>query len=335
MITSSPTITLTSSPALAYPLTPGPVITKDNASQVELLGSIQEKLLTSSLLQNHLAWSPDNKIIAVTTNGDGVQFIDPLNMKAVGSIMQNVQGLIDKPSGISYSPDGKTIAVAIPVGIDSYPGDIAFYDVITYKPVRKNLRELDVNNIKYSHNGRWLAVATTQDFLVDNIANNSWPIHFGYDGYNGNFTYANISPNDQYVAFGGLDSTELMYSTSTWSVVFQDKNGVGGGLCFSPDNKYYITGVGINKWSLGSFTLMKSFGSKENNIHLCDYGKMGDIVIWDTPDIDIVNEGTGEIINSLKIEDVSDMAFSPDGRFIAALGRDNNVYELCLWGIPA
>jgi WD40 repeat protein len=308
----------------------GSIITKENAAQIELLGSIKENL-TESLIGSHLAWSPDGKEIALTTNGDGVRIIDPLTMKEVGEIKQNVQGLIDRPSDVAYSPDGKTIAIAIPTGIFSYPNNVAFYDVITHKTVQKTIHWSGINIINYSHNGRWFTYGSDGTIFVINLQNIQGKELMRYDSDDeSRFNYAIFSPNDKYFAFAGMDFPVQIYDTSSWNSVYKYDGG-GGGLCFSPDNKYFVNGKGI--WSMDNINIVKEFG-RELYINVCDYGINGDIIINGEAPIQILDAKTGEVLNLLKGDkDIFDIALSPDGRFIASLGSDK--YDsIKLWGIP-
>src|SRR4030042_6872802 len=125
----APTLTTTSTtgkalPTFSYPITPGPVIDRENAGRLALLGAVTAKTSPyfASGIRHQLDWSPDGREIVLASNGDGIRFIDPLNMKDTGGITEISGMAINNPGTEVYSPAGKTIVTTMPAGLQSLPG---------------------------------------------------------------------------------------------------------------------------------------------------------------------------------------------------------------------
>src|SRR4030042_102738 len=121
----APTLTTTSTaskalPTFSYPIIPGPVINRENAGRLALLGAVHAKTSPyfASGIRHQLDWSPDGREIVLASNGDGIRFIDPLNMKDTGGITEISGMAINNPRTVVYIPEGKTIATTIPEGIN-------------------------------------------------------------------------------------------------------------------------------------------------------------------------------------------------------------------------
>jgi FOG: WD40 repeat len=326
--TQTPMVTLSSYPTISYPLKPGPVLTRENAGQAVLLGTIQEKL-NHTLGDSQLAWSPDGKELALTTDGDGVRFIDPLTMKEVGEIRQDTEGIVDTPGGIAYSPDGIVFAESIPAGVFSNPGDIVFYGTKTHNKIRDNLNIPGAHALTYNHGGDWIAFDGHTVGSVIDLATDKEIYYFGEDKIE--FDFVLFSWDDKYFAFSGNGHPVTLVETNDWKLV----NGFdgGGGICFSPDNKWFASKSGI--WSLMDFKLTKELGDNYYT-ERCDFGKENDILINidSHNDIQIWDILGGELLNSLKRNDnvIYNMALSTDGKFIVSTDYYDDTVNI--WGIP-
>jgi len=338
----APTLTTTSTaskalPTFSYPITPGPVINRENAGRLALLGAVNAKTspLYASGIRHQLDWSPDGREIVLASKGDGIRFIDPLNMKDTGGITEISGMAINNPGTEVYSPDGQTIATTMPVGINSVHGDIYFIDSKTHVENRERLElGMEILIITYNHTGKRMAIGLSYGFIVHEFNLDKW-IFQDDDLENRFYDSASFSWDDRYLAFTGEYGTRMV-NTSTWEFVKAiDDMYTYAYLCFSRDSKYYSSAPGI--WSLDDFTLVKTF-SEEYAFGICEYGKENDIVIalknqtkiqiWDVKKGDLLIEFPGPQ------GDIYDMVLSPDGRFIAtAEGSENPMVKI--WGIPA
>ncbi|MGB7539116.1 MAG: WD40 repeat domain-containing protein [Anaerolineales bacterium] len=327
--TSTPTSTATATlnPTVNYPLQPGQVINRENAGRVIRLGTVHEKLALGEA-GAQLAWSPDSSRIAVTTEGDGVRIIDPLQMEEVGEIRQNTEGIFDRPGGIAYSPNGKFLAVTIPCGIYSNPCHTVFYDAQTYSRPGKELEHTGAYVLTFSHNGKWMAYGSRAIARVMNL-----------ESYEGLFLVAEshswydlvlFSEDDRYFAVSGVNLADsLLVSTATWSLEYE----LDGKICFSPDNLHFAMTPGI--WELDTYQEVMIFG-EDFSIGACSFGKQGDILInsHGGTGLDIWDTATGELLAILGDRAENrwySFSLSPDGRLIALVDWDAG--GVSFWGI--
>jgi WD40 repeat protein len=337
---TTPALTTTSTaskalPTFSYPITPGPIINRENAGRLALLGVVTAKTspYLGSGIRHQLDWSPDSREIVLASKGDGIRFIDPLNMIDIGGITEISGMAINFPGMVVISPDGKTIVTTIPAGLFSLPGPIYFIDSKTHIESHKSLGSTETLMIAYSHAGKRMAVGTRFNVSVYDFTLDNWIWNLD-DEQNEFYEYVSFSWDDRYLAFTGEYGTRMV-NTSTWEFVntFDDME-MYVPLCFSRDNKYYSSPPGI--WSLDDFTLVKSI-SEEYAFGICEYGKENDIVIGLTSQtkIQIWDIEKGEVITEITGPQGSiyDMVLSPDGRFIAtAEGFENPMVKI--WGVP-
>jgi WD40 repeat protein len=327
--TSPPTSTATATlnPTVNYPLKSGPVINGENAGRIIRLGTVHEKLAGGEV-GAQLAWSPDSSRIAVTTEGEGVRIIDPLQMKEVGEIRQETEDVFDRPGGIAYTPDGRFLAVSVPFGIYSNPREVVFYDVLTLHEAGRLPHRIGANVLTFSHNGRWMAYGT---FGVAGVVNLE---PFGGLFYTGekhsNFTFVLFSEDDRFFAVSGDNfASPLLLETATWSLEYE----LEGEICFSPDNLHFAMAPGI--WELGSFQEVMIFG-EDFFIGVCSFGRQGDILInsQSGTGLDIWDTATGELLailgDQMEYEWYS-FSLSPDGRLIALADWDAG--GVSFWGV--
>jgi hypothetical protein len=327
--TSTPTSTATATlnPTVNLPLKPGEVINRKNAGRVIRLGTVHEKLAGGEV-GAQLAWSPDSSRIAVTTEGEGVRIIDPLQMKEVGEIRQDTEGVFDRPGGIAYTSDGRYLAVSVPFGIYSNPSEVVFYDVLTLHEAGRLPHRIGANVLTFSHNGRWMAYGT---FGVAGVVNLE---PFGGLFYTGekhsNFTFVLFSEDDRFFAVSGDNfASPLLLETATWSLEYE----LEGEICFSPDNLHFAMALGI--WELGSFQEVMIFG-EDFFIGVCSFGRQGDILInsQSGTGLDIWDTATGELLailgDQMEYRWYS-FSLSPDGRLIAL--ADWGAEGVSFWGI--
>jgi WD40 repeat protein len=340
--TPSPTPTLTTTstaskalPTFSYPITPGPVINRENAGRLALLGAVNAKTSNAktSRIRHQIDWSPDGREIVLASNGDGIRFIDPLNMKDIGGITEISGVAINNPGTVVYSPDGKTIATTMPAGLQSLPGPIYFIDSKTHIENHKSLDETETLMITYNHTGKRMAVGSRFFISVYDFTLDKWIWYISEE--NDFFYFVSFSWDDQYLAFTGEYGGGIV-NTNTWEFAKNiDDMEMYEYLCFSRDSKYYARLPGI--WSMNDFTLHKGF-SEGFTFDICEYGIENDIVISlkDDAKIQIWDVEKGEILTEITEQQlyIYDMVLSPDGRFIAtAEGFENPMVKI--WGIPA
>jgi WD40 repeat protein len=341
-VTQTTTVTPLPRPSINYPITPGPVINSYNVRQLILLGSIKEKTYqnsrTTSRVAYQLDWAPDSHELALASDGDGIRFIDPLNMKDIGGIIEVNGEAINYQAAIDYNPNGGSIAAAITYGFHNVLGKIVFLDSTTYFLLSSEIiTGADIFTMKYSNKGDMLGIGDLYGTVI-----------YGMSDYQGIWSYGEhlifvdfiaFSWDDKYFAFRG-DYGTRMVNTNTWSFVEEFDNLQSGGvLCFSPNGKYFAQRPGL--FSLENFNQLISLGN-DLNVDVCEFGKESDIVInYDsTKDrIEIWDVETGELLSVIqgRGKSIYYMALSPDGRLLAIAMGDKSGKENAveIWGIPA
>ena len=276
-----------------------------------------------------LAWSPDSSRIAVTTEGEGVRIIDPLQLEEVGEIRQDTEGIFDRPGGIAYSPNGQFLAVTIPCGIYSNPCHTVFYDAHTYSRTGKELEHIGAYVLTFSHNGKWMAYGSNTTAGVINLEPYGGLFQIGER--HSLYDFVLFSEDDRYFAVSGVNFADpLLVNTATWSLEYE----LDGLICFSPDHFHFAMTPGI--WELESYQKVMTFG-EEYSIGLCNFGKEGDILINSKSEsrLDIWDTATGELLATLGEETVNgrwySFSLSPDGRLIALVDWDAG--GVSFWGI--
>jgi WD40 repeat protein len=222
-----------------------------------------------------------------------------------GLLVKEFHGHTGTVWSLSFSPDGKTIASC---GEDS---TIKLWDVESGQIVRTlQGHTRNVWDVKFSPNGNSLAscgfdktirIWNLRDGKLLHILNKHTEavvaIAFSSDGQK------LVSTSD--------DKTIKLWNTNNWNLIYSlDVPEHNQAADFSPDNKLLITG-GRDKSAIGEF-LQNIFGDSE-------YNKGVSMRLW--------NAQTGQLLQTFSkhSNDVNDVSFSPDGKWIASASSDKSI----------
>ena len=233
-----------------------------------------------------IAFSPDGRTVAMS----GDLKVGLWNV-STGKALRTLVGLHSATfSGGTFSPDGRTI-------VTSGGNELILWDVATGRKLRKLGRRTNpVTSVAVSPDGGTVATGS------DGGSARLWDaatgqVLRGLLGHRSRITSAAFSPDGRTIAMGSWDKAVRIWDTGTGRVV----RTLGGhaksaeSVAFSPDGRTIATG-----------------SSRES----ADYKESAVVWLWDA--------ASGKKFRELKefgSRRVNSLAFSPDGRLIAASGE--------------
>jgi WD40 repeat protein len=206
---------------------------------------------------------------------------------------------------VNFSPDGKTIASC---GEDA---TIKLWNVETGQLVRTfQGHTLTVWDVKFSPDGNKLASGSFDKTVRIWNVKEGKPVQVLTKHTEAIVAIA-FSPDGQKLVSTSDDKTIKLWDTNNWSLIYSvEVPEHSQAADFSPDNKLLVTG-GRDKPALGEF-LQNIFGDSENN-------KGVSMRLW--------NVQTGQLLQTFSKHnnDVNDVSFSPDGKWIASASSDKTI----------
>ena len=302
----------------------------------------------NKVLSSHLSeiwtvkFSPDGKWIASGSVDSTVKIWNKEN----GEIILNIK----QPEGITsidFSPDGNYLAAA------SYDAKVRLWKLPEGILTKEFIGHTGtVWSLNFSPDGRTIASCgedatiklwNTETGQIERTfqghTRNIWDLKFNHDGTklaSGSFdktiriwnssdgkllhtltehTEAIValafSPDGQKLASTSDDKTIKLWDTNNWKLIHSLETPEHGQAAdFSTDNKFLLTG-GRDKTMLGEF-LQNFFGDSE-------YNKGVSMRLWDVQ--------TGNLLQTFSkhSNDVNDVSFSPDGKWIASASSDKTI----------
>ncbi len=228
-----------------------------------------------------------------------------------GALVKTFEGHSGANWSVAFSPNGKIIASS---GEDAV---VKFWDVERGELIRTlEGHLLNIWSVKFSPDGTKLASGS-----FDNTVK-IWNVHDGallrtITEHTEAVLNVAFSSDGQRLVSGSDDKTVKVWSMNDGTLIqtFQGESECIYGIAISPDNKTLLSG-GRDRRVLGEL-VQNIFGSSESNPWVT-------MRLWDLQ--------TGNLLQTFAqhADDVHDVAFSPDGEWIASAGADKKV---CLWHI--
>jgi WD40 repeat protein len=243
-------------------------------------------------------------------------------------------------SGISFSPDGRTLAAASGT-------TITLWDTAAY---RRRGRPLlghgdAVFSVGFSRDGRYLVSGSRFDknLLIWDVAT-ARPVGAPLRGHDGAVQSVAFSPDGTTFATGGGDGKILV-----WDVASRQPRGqplVGHtlnvtSLAFSPDGRRIVSGSWdrtVLLWDAASGQRLRQIGERSSgqveSVAVSPDGRLiasgggaSDVTLWDASTGERVGLPLRGHTNSVK-----SVAFSPDGKILASAAEDHTVM---LWDVAS
>ena len=222
-----------------------------------------------------------------------------------GLLVKEFSGHTGTVWSVNFSPDGKTIASC---GEDA---TIKLWNVESGQIVRTfQGHTRNVWDVKFSPDGNNLASGSFDKTVRISNLRDGKLLHILTKHTEAIVAIA-FSPDGQKLVSTSDDKTIKLWNTNNWSLIYSlqvpEHNQAAD---FSPDNKLLLTG-GRDKTALGEF-LQNIFGDSE-------YNKGVSMRLWDAQ--------TGQLLQTFSkhSNDVNDVSFSPDGKWIASASWDKTI----------
>ncbi len=293
---------------------------------------------------NTLAWSPDSSEIAVASSFAPLQIWDVRGQRLVASLPLKA----DK-HGVSWSPDGKYLAVAALQPTDK----LQIWDVRNKSKVFSDNPGSGATEVAWSPDGKQLAVAMSgrikdQNFAVDGGAiylydPTSWipTATITYTNFVGSISWA---PDSSRLAFASTTGDLKESRVVTWDVANDKVNSLGNTLAgsapdvsWSPDGKAIAVSTGEdsvvvidpnsgqisrNITQVGNIIAV---GWSPNSKRLAGAGQAG--AVGEVGTISVWEVGSGALLLSLAHDaPLTSMAWSPDGKYLASTSTGDTLW---------
>jgi RNA polymerase sigma factor (sigma-70 family) len=277
-----------------------------------------------------ILFTPDGKTMALQYQGKVIDLYDT----ATGKRRHRLEGHRGNVNTIALSPDGKLLAS----GAWEDP-TLRLWDVATGRQVRGLAHPEDVLAVAFSPDGKELASAGNRtpirfwDPATGRKLHESDPRH----GYG--VTELRYLPDGKaLVGFGGMKIQLWDAATGKWRREFEGRPRNMGHLTVSRDGKTLATSWGgphtFDLWDVETGKLRHAFAGHRERVYAVVFADDGrtlfsaagitgePIVEWDLTSGKVVRN-LGENPNG-----ATDLALTPDGRFLAACGYNNSTTRL-------
>lgn len=249
----------------------------------------------------YIDFSPDGNYLATASYDEKIR----LWKLPEGLLVKEFIGHTGTVWSVNFSPNGKTIASC---GEDA---SVKLWDIETGQLLQTfNGHTRNVWDVKFSPDGQRLASGSFDKTVrIWNLA----------DGKQLNILTKHteaivslaFSPDGQKLVSTSDDKTIKLWNTSNWSLIYSlEVPEHSQAADFSPDNKLLVTG-GRDKPALGEFL--------QNILGHSKFNKGVSMRLWDVQ--------TGQLLQTFSkhSNDVNDVSFSPDGKWIASASSDRTI----------
>ncbi|MGH3888191.1 MAG: LpqB family beta-propeller domain-containing protein [Pseudonocardiaceae bacterium] len=290
------------------------------------------------------SFSPDGRILAAS-EGDGLQrgtvaLWDVALRKRIATLADDT-GYIGTPV---FSPDGRILATS---GLDrtthSYPtGKVILWDVATHRQMGVLSGDNPMDRIRFSPDGRIIAVADGLDISLWDVARRS-RLGTLTSGHGRGVLDLSFSPDGQTLASGGHDARLVLWDVAKRTqLAAWTRNGDVSAVAFSPDGRVLAAGddsATIGLWDVAQRTLLHNLAGGHTSAvfdisfspdgrRIASGGNDGRIILWNKGQLNPL------VLATLPhaIDDLSPghTAFSPDATILAA----STGPDVVLWDIP-
>ena len=267
-----------------------------------------------------IKYSPDGTQLAVATT-IGIWLYDAKTFQEL-DLLKEIGISTDTKRGITFSPDGNTLAISK----GGFEG-IKLWDIAN-GTIKKTLLDgiipKGAENVLFSPDGTTLATYRYKELFLWDVVTGKNRTLDGNTDYVGGFA---LSPDGKILASGSRDQTIILWDVATGSSkqTLKGHTDFVTSVSFSPDGKTLASGSSDNAirfWDIETGTHVKTFKEAEVNVTQISFSPNGQfilswgkgnskILLWD------VNTGEYKQIDDNKKRRMG-VCFNPDGNMIAA-----------------
>ena len=283
-----------------------------------------------------VSFSPDGRTLA-SSSGENI-YLWNVSTATLRKTITSHGAVI---AGVSFSPDGRTLVSGSSEGVH-------LWDVSTGM-LRKTIKghNTEVSNLRFSPDGQILASGNGRDIHLWDVSTGT--LRKTVRGDTRKVSSMVFSPDGRTLATSGVDGIHLWnVSTGTLRKILDEHSEGVSSVAFSPDGRTLASSSGknIHLWNISTGTLRKTIAGDKRAVLSVVFSPDGRMLVTGGGDgIDLWNLSAIENLDANSIDlrrdtpipihqsflgdpyYIHSMAFSPDGRMLAA-GGYNSFIEL-------
>jgi WD40 repeat protein len=250
------------------------------------------------------------------------------NVEAKGTRKAKELGQSDYFMDLTFSPDGKTLALA------SGNSTVKLWDAASGAVVQTlKSHSASVNAVAFSPDGKTLA-SVSGDMTVKLWGAPTGDLQKTLEGHSDWVMAIAFSPDSKQIASGSVDQTIKLWDAQTGDLqktlkgYFDSINAVA----FSPNGRMLVSASGngtVILWNLATGAVVQTFKGHSDSINAISFSLDGRMLASASNDQTVIlwNFATGAVVQTLKghSDSINAISFSPDGRTLASASDDQTV----------